>query len=140
MAWLATAFYIPLIIALGFRVPRTSTFWGTLGEVILFIVLACLVSAFVFTQFRLRQLAADEIVALTRLVNDFCKNADNPDFEPTDVEIVEGRYWPEFVQKEINDAKGKGRLIFDKWGTDVVSYLAIGVSTIIALVLALAVK
>ena len=140
MAWLATAFYIPLIIALGFRVPRASIFWETLVEVISFILLACLVSAFVFTQFRLRQIAADEIVALTRLVNDFCKNADNPDFEPIDVEIVEGRYWPGFVQKEINDAKGKGRLIFDKWGTDVVSYVAIGVSTIIALVLALAVK
>lgn len=134
MAWLATAFYITGIIALGSFFPYTSDFWVAFGEVTLLIVFTCLIVLFVCTQFKLRQTAADEILALTKLVNSFCKN---PDFAPTEVEYPKDKYWPEFVQKEIDNTKGKGRLAFTKLYTDVVIYSAIGVSFIFALVLAL---
>jgi hypothetical protein len=134
MAWVATAFYVPAIIALTLHMPNASTFWEIFCTVALFVFLAFLISAFVFTQFWLRSRASDEIIALQRIVNNLCKNTE---YEPKDFEMPREQNWPLFVQNEINLARGKGRLMFTKWSTDGITYLVIAISTIIGLAFAL---
>lgn len=135
MAWVATAFYIPGIIVLGYQAPVVSAFWQCFVATLLFFGAACLVLIFVRTQFRLRQQAADIVMALMRLVNKFCKDAA---FKPTETDIAEeARFWPKFVQDEIDSVRGEGRPPTVTLSTDWVSYAAIVLATALAIALAL---
>ena len=75
MAWVATTFYIPGIIILGYQANKLLE-WPLCWVVILFVFLFILAITFVAAQFYLRSKAADTVAALMKVVNDFCKDSD----------------------------------------------------------------
>jgi hypothetical protein len=105
MAWTATAFYVPAILALAYGARSMEA--PLLGPVA-FTVLACALVGvallFVNMQFRMRW-EADDISrglrwALTRLY------AVNPPLTSPEL-LAESRGWPKFVEYEINLAKAE---------------------------------
>jgi len=125
MAWVATAFYIPGIIVLGFYTQKMlgiTSCWRCLFVFVVFVLFG-IVAAFVYEQFRLRSHAADTVAALMKLVNDLSKDEDYQKSIQGKLEIKQKDLWPEF------------RSITTKLFTDVTSYAAIVLATFIAIYL-----
>ena len=79
MAWVATALYVPGIIALGYLIDIkfkdvTITCWQYLLLFLIFASLASLVFIFVYRQFKLRSRSADEVNAFIELLNEVSKD------------------------------------------------------------------
>ncbi|MFC1939117.1 hypothetical protein ACFLXO_00310 [Chloroflexota bacterium] len=126
MAWGATALYIPGIIVLAFQLPKNCFTWWP------FIVVFVLVMLFINRQFHLRAKSADTNDALRKLLQDVYHGRD---LQQENCSIAKGKHWPQFVEQEIEVMKGRGRSWKDFLCTDLVSYLAIIVATLIAIVI-----
>ena len=136
MAWVATAFYIPGIITLGYYVPDVPTCWLLLPIFLLFSILTTLTWCFVMMQFRNRWEAHFIVVGLMRVAANLCeKKESRPDGE--EYKITCGERWPIFIAREIEVAKRQkaNTVDSDKMSTERVSYIAIILATLIALIL-----
>ncbi len=136
MSWVATALYVPGIIALGYLFNtklngEVITFWQHVLVFLFFAVLAALVFTFVYRQFRLRSRASDVVDALIELLNELSN--DDSIIESWDTEIKKDKHWPQFIENKI--LPGKGRKLLTIITTDIVCYLAIILSTVFGLLL-----
>ncbi len=137
MSWVATALYVPGIMALGYLVEKKfedaaiTPLWQCLLVFLIFALFALLVFMFVYRQFKLRSRAADVVAALIELLNEVSK--DEKVVESWSTEIKGNKVWPEFIENKV--VPGKGRNILTKLTTDGVCYAAIIFSTVIALLL-----
>jgi hypothetical protein len=125
MAWVITALYVPSILTLGFSLSSKSL--ENWAIIIIFCIAFILTTAFVLKQLSLRSTAADTCLALTKLINEYCKNPD--EFSPCTT-FINGKQWPQFIQSEIDRCKCKGRSRGTKLCTDVVLVIAILFSSV----------
>jgi len=140
MAWVITALFVPGIITLGFVLKdagQTSCY-----IVLVQIVFAALVCAFVIRQFQLRSGAADTIAAIINIVNELCIDhkayIDSLKLEALKVKkpYNANKPWPIFIENEIAEAKHKGRTLSTMICTDVASIAAIIIATALSICLA----
>ena len=127
MAWTATAFYIPGIIALGYKIPKISECWLLLVASVLLIGVGVLVGFFVHFQFYNRWIATDRVAGLIRTIGRLSSGW----IPPIDEQQTEqGKLYPKFVEAQIVEAKG---LAEKRWQVEWISYAAIALSTILAI-------
>ena len=135
MAWLATVLYIG-------GAPTSALYTSPSAPlqrwvlVVLVLILTVMIGLFVRTQFRNRAIASDIINALMITLNNFCADSTfSPD--KTGNAASNWQKWPQFVQDEIDQQKGRGRPFSDRLGTDYVSYTAIIGAMLITLAIVL---
>jgi len=131
MAWTATAFYIPGIIAAGYSVPKISECCILAIVLFLFIVAGALIGVFVRFQFRNRWIAAGRVEGLTRIISGLQRGW-NPPRRKNSWET--GDFYPRFIENEIPEP---GRLDARRRQVEWVSYTAIVLSTFVAIALLL---
>jgi len=129
MAWAATAFYIPAIIALAFNMPKTTTCWVLTIVTVLFLVGGASVSCFVRFQFRNRWRAADRVWGLIRVLG-MLNGVGIP--ATANWQMDRDALYPDFIKREIRES---GRFREERGQVEIVSYIAIGLATIIAAIL-----
>jgi hypothetical protein len=140
MAWVATALYVPSIIALGYFIESkihdeniALSCWQFLLIFLILAIFAVLVFIFVYRQFKLRSKAADYFDAFIELLNDLSHDDSVIDSWNKDFEIIKDKHWPKFVENKV--VEGKGRNTLTMRTTDLPCYIAICFSSIIAMLL-----
>jgi hypothetical protein len=157
MAWIATAFYAPSIITIGFVVSKVSL----LADILLtagLVIAAYIVLVFINMQFRKRWFASDATAVLMRLIVRLSGSSDNIEYRRK-VKLLLGRienkdidehFLPVFIEYIINRLGRKRRLpqflsavghIFtlrlrnldDRWKTEIPCYTVVLLSTIVAI-------
>ena len=128
MAWLLTSIYVPSILTLGFSLSLHNI--NDCWRILIFVLAAVLAETFVIRQLWLRSIAADTHRALTKLLNDFCKNADS--FSSLNIGFEDNKQFPNFIQDQIENNKCKGRNWIDRLCTDTMLCLAILLSSLFA--------
>ena len=135
MAWVVTALYLPGIIVLGYYINKSG--WEPCYIFLLLLPVFAISLAFVLLQFHLRSKAADTIIALMNVVSNLCNDPNYLRNKDREVEAYRaGKPWPKFIETEIEKAKGKGRPPYIKWLSDGVTFAAMVLATIVALVMA----
>lgn len=142
MAWVVTALFIPSVIIFSKEATefiKTSidhrAFEIILELLLLKTILLYLIGAvlFVAKQFNLRAEAADTNAALIFWANELSMGRD---INNNEKEIAQNSKWPEFVKKRTTDvhAKRVGRTTTDFLFTDVVCYVLMGISALVAFI------
>jgi Ca2+/Na+ antiporter len=127
MAWTATAFYVTGIITLGYFSNEVS--FSHICLMVVLILLALCTFFFLLFQFNNRWVAAGRIEGLIRTISNLQIGSD---FTSAEQEI--GQLYPKFVEKEIPKYSRFGN---SRWEVELPSYIAILISTIIAILLLL---
>ncbi|MFC1874339.1 hypothetical protein ACFLYX_03455 [Chloroflexota bacterium] len=143
MAWVVTALFLPGIIGLGYIIhasPHKFACWQELIVVLVVLLFSIAVFTFVWKQFSLRSEAADEIIVMINLVNNLCRNGEYiSGLETSALDIkspyIPGKPWPNFIQDELENARGKGRTRSTWQCTDFISYAAIILALLISVFL-----
>ena len=156
MAWVITALYVPGIIYLGYSIHRASIpEWVVFGGIVF---VSYLVGIFVKMQFDMRWEAADVVHILMRHMSDLNRGGELP---REDEWVVDNNdVWPYFVRKELDDLKKERSFWkafiefwkvllcglwckglwhkegFNRWKTEIPSYLLIILATLFAVHLA----
>ena len=135
MAWAATAFYIPGIIALGYNASLIGKLCQYLPLYTPFIVLCILVLIFVGIQFCNRWKAAETVAGLIRVAAQLLNGELSLNDSNVKIEDNKHKRWPKFVEDAIENTKKAeaNRLKKDKWATMGASYIAIILATTFAL-------
>jgi len=136
MAWVATALYIPGVMALGYYASRIDGWFQSFPLWVPFIVLAVLVSLFVEIQFRNRWKAAETVAGLIRVAGQLLTGEIS--LNDSNVRTKPNKRWPKFIEDGIEAAAKSeaNRLCFDKMATMGVSFLAIVLATLFACLVA----
>jgi hypothetical protein len=124
MSWVVTSIYVPSVVTLGFSLSRLNL---DLWIIPIFTVSSFLAGAFIIKQLRLRAIAADTHLALTKVINKYCMNPE--EFSPCTT-FMDNTQFPQFIQDEIKLCKDKGRTRTDRLFTDYVLIATIALSTI----------
>jgi hypothetical protein len=154
MAWVATAFYTPSVITLGFVVTELTLVTAVLLTVGL-TATVYLVLVFINMQFRKRWWASDATAILVRLIVKISCNSDNPKYLPKikslfwklDNKDFDEHFLPLFIEKSIDKLWRKRRFwlalreilllklvtLDDRWKTEIPSYIIVFLATITAI-------
>lgn len=150
MTWVATAFYIPAIIILGYKAGEIPiTIWSKLFIVILLMLIFLVVLIFLFVnmQFRMRWEAADRVQAIQQLRSLLINNPEKymeminkyecrSHKKLTLIDIVDKRI-DEEMQKRWDAIKCLFRFkkFDDRLKTEIATYIALAFATVLAIFL-----
>ncbi|MFA5064460.1 MAG: hypothetical protein WC566_03240 [Dehalococcoidia bacterium] len=105
MAWLATAFYIPSIMWLGYNIGDAGLSCAirlviTIIILFAFIILLC---CFIYTQLTERWRAAERIQMLTKIELDWLKSTDTAEIERLfqNISLAVDIAWPQSIAEEL---------------------------------------
>jgi len=132
MAWVATVFYVPSIIVAGFKVRDIVPCWQQLLVFTGIIAVSILVWLFVRMQFDRREYANYTVLGLRRVL----VKLDSRELQQFCYEFQSSQEWPQQIEDAINLVKKCPD--FGKYArcSKNLTYVAVGLSTLIALVLA----
>lgn len=135
MAWVATALYIPSIITLSVLSSKLASCWFFLVNLITIIIFAIIVVCFIHRQFRNRWIAHYYSVGFMLTASKLCKDKNYPNTK--DCITEEKDRFPKFIQNNINEAEDKkeNNLVEDKRDMEWISYTAVILATLVALVI-----
>ena len=152
MAWVATALYVSGIIVLGYKAGDIfKSFGWAVGTTVLVLLVACLIFCFVKMHFDMRWYAADAVHVLMRCTARLNSGAELPRPDEWAIDKEDG-VWPHFVQREIDQLKTRRSFreatqaslnmvlrlwdeVDDRWKTELPSYVAIVIATLVSFVL-----
>lgn len=138
MAWLATAFYIPIVVSLGYKIG-IDDLYCTIRFIMTFVIIFALMvflRCFICVQFKERWRSAERGFILKNILVDIIIDESKLKQEFQQMSVVDGAGWHKFLEEEI-DKQFKHRYCkFDtRWKTEVATYVMIIGATIVSIFL-----
>ena len=148
MAWVITALYIPGIITIGYL---SRGLWYPTGQVIisiLLLILGYLVFVFMKMQFDMRWYAADVVAVLMRRLAKLNSGDEPPSGDEWEIDEEDKYRRPKFMKCDMDKEEKRAVIaafwdiflwrwgkVDDRWKTELPSYIALVLATLVALVL-----